>query len=338
MKHCTNCGQVLKAGAKFCPNCGQAVATPTSQVPTGDADAGSTAVTRATLHSDVTTNDESAANKDVPADHQTAPSHHSTSNGPAIPSSGTTTNQSVAGNAQSQAAASNQTTVNGAVQPTATHVAGQQPQGQPTPRIPAQPASKGHNTLTLPVILVVLAVLVGGWFVKNRLIVSQDQLAANVTKAVQKEDGDLFLKQFSDAEQDMAYSDIGAKSVVKDIHNHSRDSLSEVGRIIVDGQRVAGTKAKYDFNVESKKVLGVFTSYYLTTRRSPIEINDFTGNDGAASVKLEDADNKRLTKQELASGFFPGKYNLDVRSGDAHSEYWVWPSGDGDPIELNLIQ
>lgn len=209
-----------------------------------------------------------------------------------------------------------------------------------TPRIPdndgnvAQQPARNNGII---VIIIVVALLLGGFFfVKDRVVVSRDQLAANITKAVQKQDGKLFLKQFSKDDQELKFSSVGAKSVVKDMHNHSRDSLSEVGRIIVDGQRVAGTHAKYHFTVESKQVLGMFTSYYLTTRRTPIRVLDYTGSDGPVTVKLEDADNQQISKQQLSSGFFPGKYNLKVRSGDTQDDYWIWPDGDGETIDLTL--
>ncbi|MDC6397288.1 zinc-ribbon domain-containing protein [Lactiplantibacillus pentosus] len=211
---------------------------------------------------------------------------------------------------------------------------------QPTPRIPNGGASPirqtPRNNVVIVAVIAVVLILGGFFFIKNRVVVSRDQLASNITKAVQKQDSKLFLKQFSKDDQDLKYSEIGAKSVVKDMHNHSRDSLSEVGRIIIDGQRVAGTHAKYHFSVESKRVLGLFTSYYLTTRRTPIRVLDYTGSGGPVTVKLEDADNQQLSKQQLSSGFFPGKYNLKVRSGDSEDDYWIWPNGDGETIDLTL--
>ncbi|WP_432374566.1 zinc-ribbon domain-containing protein [Lactiplantibacillus pentosus] len=211
---------------------------------------------------------------------------------------------------------------------------------QPTPRIPNGGASPirqtPRNNVVIVAVIAVVLILGGFFFIKNRVVVSRDQLASNITKAVQKQDSKLFLKQFSKDDQDLKYSEIGAKSVVKDMHNHSRDSLSEVGRIIIDGQRVSGTHAKYHFSVESKRVLGLFTSYYLTTRRTPIRVLDYTGSGGPVTVKLEDADNQQLSKQQLSSGFFPGKYNLKVRSGDSEDDYWIWSNGDGETIDLTL--
>lgn len=206
-----------------------------------------------------------------------------------------------------------------------------------TPRLPIgeKQSSRKRNNGTVLVVLAVLVILGGIYGVKKRLVVSRDQLAENLTTAVQKEDGKLFLKQFSKDEQKLKFSDVGAQSVVKDMHNHSRDSLSEVGRIIVDGQRVTGTEVKYHFNVESKKVLGVFTSYYLTTRRSPVELTDLTGSGGSVTVKLKDKQ-QRVSKQQLQSGFFPGKYTFDIQSGDTQGDYWIWASGDGETIDLTL--
>ncbi|MGO3118027.1 zinc-ribbon domain-containing protein [Lactiplantibacillus paraplantarum] len=211
---------------------------------------------------------------------------------------------------------------------------------EPTPRMPAadvntaRPATRNN---TIIVVIIALALILGGFFfIKKQVVVSRDQLASNLTKAVQNQDGKLFLKQFSKDDQELKFSNIGAKSIVKDMHNHSRDSISEVGRIIVDGQRVAGTHAKYHFNVESKQVLGMFTSYYLTTRRTPIRVLDYTGSGGPVTIKLEDADNQQISKKQLSSGFFPGKYNLKVRSGDTQDDYWIWPNGDGETIDLTL--
>ncbi|RRK09216.1 zinc-ribbon domain-containing protein [Lactiplantibacillus garii] len=211
-----------------------------------------------------------------------------------------------------------------------------------TPRISknqqsmANGQTKTRNNSLVIAILVILVVVSGFLFIKKRMVVSRDQLASNVTKAVQNQDGKLFLKQFSKDDQALKFSDVGAKSVVKDIHNHSRDSLSETGRIIVNGQHVSGTKVKYYFNVESKKVMGMFTSYYLTTRRTPVRVLDYTESGGPVTIKLKDANNQRVSKQQLSSGFFPGKYNFDVRSGDTQGDYWIWAAGDGETIDLTL--
>ena len=186
------------------------------------------------------------------------------------------------------------------------------------------------------IIVAVVVIIGGGLFVKTKVVVSRDRLASNLTKAVQNQDGKLFLKQFSKDDQNLKFADVGAKSVVKDMHNHSRDSLSEVGRIIVDGGHVSGTEVKYRFTVESKKVLGLFDSYYLTTRRTPVSVEDYTGSGGPVTIRLKDADNTKVTKSMLKSGFFPGKYNFDVTSGDTQGDYWIWPAGDGETIDLMI--
>ena len=190
----------------------------------------------------------------------------------------------------------------------------------------------------IALVIVVLVVLAGGLlFVKTRVAVSENRLENNITKAVENKDGELFLKQFSKDQQDIKFSDIGAQSVVKDMYNNSTDARSEIGRIIVDGRRVAGTKANYHFDVESKKVLGIFNSYYLTTRKSPVKVYNYTGYGSDFSVKLTDGGkNQTVTKHDLSSGFFPGTYNFDITSGDTDGTYWIRPSGDGDTIDLTV--
>ncbi|TGD17552.1 hypothetical protein [Levilactobacillus suantsaiihabitans] len=185
-------------------------------------------------------------------------------------------------------------------------------------------------------IAAVIVVFGGVMFVKTQVAVSENHLAANITKAVQNKDGDLFLKQFSKDQQDIKFSEIGAKSVVTDMHNNSTDSISEIGKIIVDGRHVAGTKVTYHFNVESKKVLGLFNSYYLTTRKSPVKLYNYTGYGDSMQVKITDGKDQTITKRELSSGLFPGKYNLDVSTGDYEGAYWVHGSGDGDTIDLEI--
>jgi len=194
---------------------------------------------------------------------------------------------------------------------------------------------KQKDLIALGVAAVVI-ILGGFLFIKTRVVVSQDRLAANITKAVKNEDGDLFLKQFSQDDQDIKYSDVGAKSIVKDMHNNSRDSLSEVGKLLADGETVSGTNVTYHFSVESKKVLGVFTSYYLTTRRTPIRVLDYTGSGGPVKIKLTDQNNETVSKSELSRGLFPGKYNFKAISGDTSGDYWVRLAGDGDTIDLTL--
>lgn len=185
--------------------------------------------------------------------------------------------------------------------------------------------------------IVVLIVLAGGLlFVKTRVTVSENRLASNITKAVQNKDGKLFLKQFAKDQQDIKFSNIGAQSVVKDMHNNATDSASEIGKIIVDGRTVSGTSTTYHFNVESKKVFGVFDSYYLTTRKSPVKLYNYTGYGDDMTVKLTDGKTQVITKRQLTSGLFPGKYNLDVSVGDYDGSYWVRGSGEGETIDLDI--
>ncbi|GEO70762.1 hypothetical protein [Levilactobacillus acidifarinae] len=86
------------------------------------------------------------------------------------------------------------------------------------------------------VIAVVVVLIGGGLFIKTRVAVSENRLASNITKAVQNKDGALFLKQFSKDNQDIKFSDIGAQSVVKDMHDNATDPTSEIGKIITDGR------------------------------------------------------------------------------------------------------
>ncbi|QCZ46808.1 zinc ribbon domain-containing protein [Levilactobacillus brevis] len=195
---------------------------------------------------------------------------------------------------------------------------------------------KKKDIITIAVIAVV--VLFGGFFfVKTHVAVSEDRLAANITKAVQNKDGKLFLKQFSKDDQNIKFSAIGAQSVVKDMHNNATDATSEIGKLIVDGSTVSGTSVNYQFTVESKKVLGVFDSYYLTTRKSPVKVVNYTGYGDDISLTLTDGKDQTVTKSELASGVFPGKYNFSVTTGDYSGNYWVKASGDGDTIDMEVI-
>ncbi|WP_225434009.1 zinc ribbon domain-containing protein [Levilactobacillus brevis] len=145
--------------------------------------------------------------------------------------------------------------------------------------------TKTKSAITVSIVAVLI--LVGSFFfIKTRVAVSQNRLAANITKAVENKDGKLFLKQFSKDNQNIKYSDIGAQSVVKDLHDNATDPTSEIGKIITDGRSVAGTKTDYSFTVETKKVMGLFTSYYLTTRKSPVQVSNYTGYGDDMTIKM----------------------------------------------------
>jgi len=193
----------------------------------------------------------------------------------------------------------------------------------------------------IALIIAVVIVLVGGsMFIKTRVAVSENRLASNITKAVQNKDGALFLKQFSKDNQDIKFSDIGAQSIVKDMHDNSTDSISEIGKIITDGRTVSGTKVDYSFRVESKKVMGLFTSYYLTTRKSPVRVSNYTGYGDDMTIKLTDGGkNQTVTKKQLNSGVFPGKYDFDISSGGTDDgSYWVRAAGDGGTIDITVTE
>jgi len=193
----------------------------------------------------------------------------------------------------------------------------------------------------IALIIAVVIVLVGGsLFIKTRVAVSENRLASNITKAVQNKDGALFLKQFSKDNQDIKFSDIGAQSIVKDMHDNSTDSISEIGKIITDGRTVSGTKVDYSFRVESKKVMGLFTSYYLTTRKSPVRVSNYTGYGDDMTIKLTDGGkNQTVTKKQLNSGVFPGKYDFDISSGGTDDgSYWVRAAGDGGTIDITVTE
>ncbi|PTM21300.1 hypothetical protein DA798_10980 [Lactobacillus sp. PFC-70] len=193
----------------------------------------------------------------------------------------------------------------------------------------------------IALVIAVVVVLVGGsLFIKTRVAVSENRLASNITKAVQNKDGKLFLKQFSKDNQEIKFSDIGAQSVVKDLHDNATDPTSEIGKIITSGQTVSGTKVDYQFTVESKKVLGLFTSYYLTTRKSPVRVLNYTGYGDDMTIKMTSGGkNQTITKSQLNSGLFPGRYDFDITSGgEDDGSYWVRSAGDGGTIELTVTE
>lgn len=197
--------------------------------------------------------------------------------------------------------------------------------------------TKTKSAITVSIVAVLI--LVGSFFfIKTRVAVSQNRLAANITKAVENKDGKLFLKQFSKDNQNIKFSDIGAQSVVKDLHDNATDPTSEIGKIITDGRSVAGTKADYSFTVETKKVMGIFTSYYLTTRKSPVRVTNYTGYGDDMTIKMTSGGkNQTITKSQLSSGLFPGRYDFEVTSGgEDDGSYWVRPAGDGDTIDLTV--
>lgn len=189
--------------------------------------------------------------------------------------------------------------------------------------------------------LVVAAFIVligGGLFIKTRIAVSPNRLATNITEAVENKDGKLFLKQFSKDNQNIKYSDIGAQSVVKDLHDNATDPTSEIGKIITDGRSVAGTKTDYSFTVETKKVMGLFTSYYLTTRKSPVQVSNYTGYGDDMTIKMTSGGkNQTVTRSQMSSGFFPGRYDFDIASGgEDDGSYWIRSAGDGETIDLTV--
>lgn len=198
---------------------------------------------------------------------------------------------------------------------------------------------KKKDIIALAIAAVVI-VVGGSLFIKTRVAVSENRLASNITKAVQNKDGALFLKQFSKDNQDIKFSDIGAQSVVKDLHDNATDPTSEIGKIITDGRTVAGTKVDYTFKVESKKVMGLFTSYYLITRKSPIQVTNYTGYGDDMTIKMTNGGkNQTITKSQLSSGLFPGRYDFDITSGGTDDgSYWVRVAGDGGPIELSVTE
>ncbi|MGP4117919.1 hypothetical protein ACS4N0_12355 [Levilactobacillus zymae] len=189
-------------------------------------------------------------------------------------------------------------------------------------------------------VAVIIVLIGGGLFIKTRVAVSENRLASNITKAVQNKDGALFLKQFSKDNQNIKFSNIGAQSVVKDLHDNATDPASEIGKIITDDRTVAGTKVNYSFTVESKKVMGLFTSYYLTTRKSPVHVTNYTGYGDDMTITMTSGGKRQtVTKSQLSSGLFPGKYDFDITSGgEDDGSYWVRAAGDGDTIDLSVTE
>ena len=197
--------------------------------------------------------------------------------------------------------------------------------------------TKTKSAFTVSVVAVLI--FVGSFFfIKTRVAVSQNRLAANITKAVENKDGKLFLKQFSKDNQNIKFSDIGAQSVVKDLHDNATDPTSKIGKIITDGRSVAGTKTDYSSTVETKKVMGLFTSYYLTTRKSPVQVSNYTGYGDDMTIKMTSGGkNQTVTRSQMSSGFFPGKYDFDISSGgEDDGSYWIRSAGDGETIDLTV--
>ncbi|QFR67467.1 hypothetical protein [Furfurilactobacillus rossiae] len=171
---------------------------------------------------------------------------------------------------------------------------------------------KGPKILIAIIVLVVFVTGIVG--IKNQFIISKDQLAANITKATQNEDGDLFLKQFDKDSQNLGFAKIGAQSVVEQWHNHASVPTAEVGKRITDGHTIAGPSVKYKFYVESKKVFGLFDSYYLAAKPTSVH---FMTTDDTAKMRINITNGGKhikATAQDFRNGLFPGKYSFHVDS------------------------
>lgn len=186
-------------------------------------------------------------------------------------------------------------------------------------------------------LIAVVALLLFTILIKTRFAVSEHRLESNITKAVKNKDGKLFLKQFSKEDRDIKYSEIGAQSIVDDLNKHSSSTYDQIGKDIVEGYGASAKDTDYSFIPETKKVLGLFTSHYLTTKRSPIDIK-YYGESINYKVKItNDKLNEKVSDNELSQGFFPGRYDFDISDDSGNTDsYWAKATGDGDTIDLDI--
>ncbi len=167
----------------------------------------------------------------------------------------------------------------------------------------------------------VLILLVGCFFIKTRVVVSQNKLAQNITQAIDKQDTKLFLKQVDHASQNSKYTKIGAKSVLKDWQKNATVTTTEVGQRVSKGRTVPGMKYDYRFVVHQKHVLGMFRSYYLTAKLTQI------APDNTVLSSVTKVNGKKVSAKDFDIGFFPGTYHFVSRLNGSKSGYYFYLTG-----------
>lgn len=198
---------------------------------------------------------------------------------------------------------------------------------------------KNRNQI-IALTVAVLFVVIGFFAIKTQLVTSKEKLAENVTTAVQNKDGDLFLNQFDKDSQNLKFAKEGAQSVTEQWHDHASLPIQEIGKEVADGRTIKGPEVHYKFYAESKKVLGLFTTYYLVAKPTSITFSANRDLDSAKYTLTNDGKRKRVSSDDFKAGVFPGKYKYDVAGssyGDNYNaSYYVAVSGQEESYEMEM--
>lgn len=186
-------------------------------------------------------------------------------------------------------------------------------------------------------IIMGLSLIVG---LQRHFIISKARLEDNITKSVQNQDGELFLKQFDQDSQDLKFADIGSQSVVEQWHDHASLPLQEIGEQVVNERTVGGTSVHYKFYVESKKVLGLFDSYYLVAKPTSVDLTSIYNLNDLKFTFTNNGKKQSFKPDELKQGLFPGKYKFTANGeqGDRQlqGDFYFNIAGDHSTFDMEL--
>lgn len=151
----------------------------------------------------------------------------------------------------------------------------------------------------------------------------------NLVQIIQNQDDEAFLKMFDKKTTESSISKIGAKSVLNDWNQNSKEDLNEIPTTLKDGRKVSGSNNNYHIKYEETTKMLFIKQSKLTTMTSKLIVPSKLKK---ASIKV---DGKSVSYSDLTkNNLFPGVYNFKIKLDKAESTQRVTILGDGRSATL----
>lgn len=151
----------------------------------------------------------------------------------------------------------------------------------------------------------------------------------NLVQIIQNQDSKAFLKLFDKKTTESSISEIGAKSVLNDWNQNSKEDLNEIPVTLKNGGKVSGSNNNYHIKYEETTKMLFMKQSKPTTMTSKLIVPSKLKR---ASIKV---DGKSVSYSDLTkNNLFPGVYNFKVKLDKDESTQKVTILGDGRSVTL----
>lgn len=131
-------------------------------------------------------------------------------------------------------------------------------------------------------------------------------------EVIKNQDVDSFLNMFESNITSSKFSEIGASSILEDWASNDAEYYTQIANALDEENflySIDDASYRYGITIQSKSHMIFFTTYYLDTNTSKVEISAENSDD------IIYMNSEKIGPSDLGTNFFPGRYEFEASRG-----------------------